>query len=156
MDKLQVQLVGQYTQTLTEKNRIVVPSEFRKLLAVGEDLYVAAHNNNYLEIYFGEYWQRLQAQVDELPSFNTSVREFKRIFFAQIELHNLDDQGRLLLTPQLLARLAQPKVKDKLVIVGAGDYLEIWSETAWQVKLQASARELPALLDRLSMLQTSR
>jgi division/cell wall cluster transcriptional repressor MraZ len=146
-------LIGQYSQTLTEKNRLVIPAKWRQNWHRDLSVFVASHQPNFLELYPQEKWLQLQEAVESLPRFNTSVREFKRLFYSQVDEQQLDTQGRVILTETMLANLNNPSVGNKLRMIGASELIEIWPEDSWEVKLSRQKADLPTLMDRVAMLQ---
>ena len=57
------------------------------------------------------------------------AQKFKRQFYSTVLAVEEDNQGRFLLSPTLRALAGITK---EVVIIGAGDRVEIWSEERWK------------------------
>jgi MraZ protein len=73
-------------------------------------------------------WERIEEDLQNLPSLNPAVKRFQRLMLGYATDIELDGNGRMLLPPSLrdYARLEK-----KLVLVGQGNKLELWSEDLW-------------------------
>lgn len=77
-------------------------------------------------------WQEFSRGVAALSMNLARARRLRRITFGGAFEQELDRQGRVLL-PQALRRYAA--VEEQVVIVGAGEYLEVWDALRWQEEL---------------------
>ncbi len=78
-------------------------------------------------------WERIETQIKALPTLKPAVKRFQRLVLGYASDLQLDANGRILL-PQSLRDHAQ--LDKKLVLVGQGDKLELWSETLWQAECE--------------------
>ncbi len=76
-------------------------------------------------------WERIEAEVQALPALKPAVKRFQRLVLGYATDIELDGNGRMLL-PQSLREYAQ--LDKKLVLVGQGNKLEIWSESLWMAE----------------------
>ncbi len=76
-------------------------------------------------------WERIEREVQELPALKPAVKRFQRLVLGYATDVELDGSGRMLL-PQSLREYAQ--LDKKLVLVGQGNKLEIWSEALWMAE----------------------
>jgi MraZ protein len=81
-----------------------------------------------LVIYPLPEWERFEQQVQALPAMKQAIRRFQRLILGYACDLELDGNGRMLL-PQSLREYAQ--LDKKLVLVGQGNKLELWSEELW-------------------------
>ena len=98
-------------------------------------------------------WERIEADIQSLPALNPAVKRFQRLMLGYAADIELDGSGRVLL-PQSLRDYAQ--LEKKVVLVGQGNKMELWSEEQWLVEQQAalsvaSGAELPAELLSLTL-----
>jgi MraZ protein len=99
-------------------------------------------------------WERIEQDIQGLPALNPAVKRFQRLMLGYATDLELDGNGRMLL-PQPLREYAQ--LDKKLVLVGQGNKLELWSEALWLAErdqaLQDSGpeAELPAELLSLTL-----
>jgi MraZ protein len=76
-------------------------------------------------------WERIESEVQALPALKPAVKRFQRLVLGYATDIELDGSGRMLL-PQSLREYAQ--LDKKLVLVGQGNKLEIWSESLWMAE----------------------
>jgi MraZ protein len=120
--------MGEYNHSLDSKGRLIVPSKFRDLL--GDEFYVTKGLDPCLVAYTPEKWQEvLDSLEDQLPTNFRNGREMRRYLIGGSAEVEIDKQGRVLI-PGNLRQFAH--LEKNLVLVGAGDYFEIWDEQAWQ------------------------
>ncbi len=81
-----------------------------------------------LAIYPLPEWERIEKEIQNLPALKPAVKRFQRLMLGYATDLELDGNGRMLL-PQSLREYA--RLDKKLVLVGQGNKLELWSETLW-------------------------
>lgn len=115
-------LSNNFRHNVDAKNRLFVPAKYREEL--GESFVVSKSiRGNYLKIYSHEEWEKYIAPIKLLPR-KTSEDALRFLIGNSIEV-SPDSQGRIILTP---AMLAFASITKGTVIVGCGDYAEIWAE----------------------------
>ncbi len=89
--------------TIDDKGRVVVPVRYRGLLsAAGEGrVVVTVDRDECLLIYSAPEWERIEQQLNSLPSLHPQVRRLQRLMIGHAEELLLDSHGRLALTPEL-------------------------------------------------------
>ena len=123
------------------KGRLAVPTRQREhLLALcsGEIVITVDTDSTCLVIYPLPEWERIEAAVQKLPALKPGVKRFRRLLLGYATDLKLDSNGRVLL-PQSLREYAQ--LQKKLVLVGQGTKLELWSEGLWEAELGSEADE---------------
>ena len=120
-------LTGTDEATIDDKGRILVGKKKRERL--GEPFAVALGPSGCLEAYPEWMWQRKLREMLVHDSTNLGREQYTRLILgsADDELR-FDSQGRVVV-PQKLRDMA--KLKDKVLLVGCGDRLEIWSKTEY-------------------------
>ncbi|QIL50533.1 division/cell wall cluster transcriptional repressor MraZ [Weissella coleopterorum] len=114
--------MGTYQHTLDSKNRLIIPAKFRNQL--GSGFVVTKGNEHSLHAYSQVGWETYQSKLNQLPSNNAKVRQFKRAILAGATEAEFDKQGRIVL-PNTLKEHAL--LKKDIVIIGYGDdEFEIW------------------------------
>jgi MraZ protein len=81
-----------------------------------------------LAIYPLPEWERIERDIQNLPTLKPAVKRFQRLMLGYATDLELDGNGRMLL-PQSLREYA--RLDKKLVLVGQGNKLELWSEALW-------------------------
>lgn len=123
------------------KGRLAMPARQREpLLSMcgGQIVVTIDTQAACLAIYPLPEWERIEREVQALPALNPAVKRFQRLLLGYAADLVLDGSGRMLL-PASLREYAQ--LDKKLVLVGLGNKLELWSEALW------SAEKEQALLD---------
>lgn len=134
------------------KGRMAIPTRVREELveSCGGRLVITAHTSDRcLLVYPEPEWLRLLPQIEALPSFNKQAQRVKRITIGYATQLDIDANGRVLV-PATLRDYA--RLEKKLMLVGQGKKLELWSEDAWLALLDESADdEIPAELLALTL-----
>jgi len=121
---------GVYEHTLDAKKRITLPRPYRTgfsdglVLAIPPDLkpciWIARP---------ADYEAYTQAALAELSPLSAKRLELERFFFGNSHDATLDGRERLMLPAQLIDHA---KLKERVLIVGAGQRLEVWDPEAWR------------------------
>jgi MraZ protein len=138
------------------KGRLAVPLRQREsLLAQSQGCVVITIDtqSRCLTLYPLPEWERIEAEIQSLPALNPAVKRFQRLMLGYAADIELDGSGRVLL-PQSLRDYAH--LEKKVVLVGQGNKLELWSEDQWLAEQEAALAvdaeaELPAELLSLTL-----
>jgi MraZ protein len=131
---------GTYRHRIDPKGRIPVPAAFRRALSEGAAArLVATVLDQCLAVYPLAEWQRLEAQLRQLPSFSRDVKALTRLLASRAVDCALDVQGRILL-PGPLRKAAE--LGAEAVVVGVVDRFELWAPPRWDDFLRESERLL--------------
>lgn len=112
---------GEFSHNVDTKNRLFVPARIR--LEIGKTFVVSQSlRGNYLKICSPEEWDRYVAPIKEMDRrFSEPLLRYLYGHSAELEA---DAQGRIIIPSEML-KFAQ--ISKETVIVGCGDYAEIWS-----------------------------
>ncbi len=113
------------------KGRLAMPARQREPLmsrCEGQIVVTIDTQTACLVIYPLPEWERIEQEIQGLPSLKPAVRRFQRLVLGYATDLELDANGRILL-PQSLREYA--RLDKKLVLVGQGNKLELWSEDLW-------------------------
>lgn len=121
-------LIGTDEATIDDKGRILVGKKKRERL--GEPFTMALGDVGCLVAYPEARWQSMVEEIMRYDAINQGRQQFTRLVLglADDEL-KFDAQGRFVV-PQKLRELA--KIKDRVMLVGCGDRLEIWAKEEWE------------------------
>lgn len=123
--------LGQYQHSFDNKGRLTIPVRFRELLAV-EGAFVTQGFDLNLMVLTPEKFETLSTRIQEMRMTEPNARLLKRMIFSSAERVEADKAGRILI-PEFLRQYAG--LQNLAVVVGAGDYFEIWSPDAWAEQL---------------------
>jgi MraZ protein len=113
------------------KGRLAMPARQREPLlsqCEGKIVITIDTQTKCLVVYPLPEWERIEKDIQALPALNPLVKRFQRLVLGYATDIELDGSGRLLL-PQSQREYAQ--LEKRLVLVGQGNKLEIWSESLW-------------------------
>lgn len=134
------------------KGRMAVPARVREMLESecgGRLVMTANHEDRCLVIYPEPRWLEVLPQIQALPNMNKAVKRLQRLMIGYASPLELDANGRVLVPPTLRDYAGLDK---KLILVGQGKSLELWSEERWFASLEESADdELPIEMQSLSL-----
>jgi MraZ protein len=121
--------LGRYQHTIDDKGRLIIPVRYREILERGAFVTQGFERN--LMVLTADGFDQLYANVNRMSLTDPSARDLKRFIFSTAERVEVDKIGRILL-PQYLRNLAQ--LESEVILVGVGDYFEIWSPSLWAQK----------------------
>ncbi len=141
--------LGQYRHNLDDKGRLTVPARYRELLEAGAFVLQGFDRN--LMALTAPAFEAMIRQVNQMNMVDPHTRELKRLLFSTADRIEPDKSGRILL-PQFLRELAG--LESEAVLVGVGDYFEIWAPDAWEAQF-AQLQDADANAQRFAGLQLS-
>lgn len=130
--------LGSDVINMDAKGRFSVPTRIREDLSseCGGRLVITAHpKERCLLVYPEPRWETLLEEIQSLPNLSDGAVRLQRLLIGYACRLELDGSGRLLLPPTLrhYANLGK-----KLMLVGQGQKLELWSEEGWNEWLRNS------------------
>lgn len=120
------------------KGRFAVPARQREGLleqCAGRVVLTIDTQSACLTLYPLPEWERIEAEIQALPALNPAVKRFQRLMLGYAADIELDGNGRVLI-PQSLRDYAH--LEKKVVLVGQGNKLELWSEERWVAERDAA------------------
>ena len=123
---------GTYYNTLDPKGRVIIPAQFRELLA-------SSHNNSKLILanevfdkclraYPVDEWSLLIEKMKDKPQTSEAVKYFMRRVIGSAQECEIDRQGRILV-PSVLRLNAG--LNSEIVLIGLGEKLELWDRNEY-------------------------
>ena len=137
-------LIGEYTHTIDDKNRLSLPAKFRQEL--GKKVILTPGLDGCLFVFTMKQWQSISAKLGESSMLQSDSRSFNRFMFAGAEEADVDSIGRILL-PEFLRKRA--KLKEKAVLIGVQDRVEIWDESEWLEYKRVIEKKADTLAEKL-------
>jgi MraZ protein len=120
---------GEFRHSIDEKNRITIPSRWRRD-GTEEFVILAEANDQFLLVMSPEEFSRMSIAVES--DGNVSARD-RRVFFRQLHAraqHGVADrQGRLVLPEELCKKVG---LKGEVALVGGRGRFEIWNLPRWK------------------------
>ena len=147
--KNNLMLIGEYIHTIDEKNRVSLPSKFRK--EMGKKIIITPGLGNCLFLFTNKEWLKVSKKLSnsdtDLSFLKADQRSFNRFMFGRASEVELDSIGRILIPDVLKDRI---NLKDKAVLIGVQDRVEIWNEQDWKKCEETFEKEADQLAENLS------
>ncbi len=141
-------LIGEYIHTIDEKNRISMPSKFRKEL--GKKIIITPGLDSCLFIFTLEEWKKVSKRLSDsetdLSFLKADKRSFNRYMFGRAAEVEIDRIGRILIPDFLKDRIG---LKDKAAIIGVEDRVEIWNDKEWLKNQEIVEKQAGELAEKL-------
>lgn len=124
-----VYFVGEHPRQLDDRGRFVLPAKIREKLE-GMVYITKAPVDKCLNLYTEEEWESIAEKMSSLPtSLDKNVAKLQRRIFGKACSGEVDKQGRISLTPELMELAG---LKKDIMLVGMNTKLEIWDAEEWQ------------------------
>ncbi len=137
--------IGEYRHTLDSKNRISLPAKFRKEL--GSSVVVTRGLDKCLFVYPKNAWREEAKKISRYSTGNAAGRGLSRLMLSGAIEADVDTSGRILI-PDYLKSFAT--LKEKSVVAGVSDRVEIWDEKAWERYTTAIERDADQFAESLA------
>ena len=116
---------GEFRHQLDDKNRVTVPSRWRRSGEGEELIMVPDPNGQCLLVMPPNEFDRVGAEAEKIDGISKrDLRVFLRRLHAQAQHGSFDKQGRLLLPDNFCKQLA---LKGEVALVGGRGRFEIWN-----------------------------
>ncbi|MFZ2072323.1 MAG: division/cell wall cluster transcriptional repressor MraZ [Minisyncoccia bacterium] len=141
-------LIGEYIHTIDEKNRVSMPSKFRK--EMGKKIIITPGLDQCLFIFTIKEWakvsKRLSDSDSDLSFLKADKRSFNRFMFGRAAEVELDTIGRILIPDFLKERIG---LSGKAAIIGVQDRVEVWNEKTWSQYKENVEKQADQLAEKL-------
>lgn len=95
-----------------------------------------------LVLYPSTKWDDIRGDLKRLSDYDEVEREFKRTYLEYAIPVGLDAMSRFLLTQKLLDWAG---LKKDVILVGVGDYIEIWDQQTYESRAKMSQKEFSGM-----------
>ncbi|MBI5134133.1 MAG: division/cell wall cluster transcriptional repressor MraZ [Candidatus Taylorbacteria bacterium] len=137
-------LIGEYTHSIDEKNRISLPVKFREKM--GKKVVVTPGLDHCLFVFTPKEWERITVKLSEASLGQADNRSFSRFMFGGAIEADIDSIGRILV-PDFLKEWGN--LKGKVSVVGVQSRVEIWNDKAWTAYKKGVEGKAGALAEKL-------
>ncbi len=138
-------LIGRQDTKIDEKNRIILPSKFRREL--GDNLIVTQGFESSLIVISVSKFELLLEGTRGKPIIDKSAREIERFLLGSAEEVTLDDKGRFIV-PSYLRNYAN--LTQEVSILGVMRYVQIWDKKRWETHNLELIKKIEPIAERLS------
>ncbi|MFM1515018.1 division/cell wall cluster transcriptional repressor MraZ [Helcococcus ovis] len=134
--------IGEYTHSIDDKGRVIMPSKFREELGV--KFYVTKGMEGCIFVYDEVEWKRLEEKTKNLKLTSKKARQFERLFYAPARELEFDKQGRFVI-PQNLRDYA--KIEKEASIIGVSSRIEIWDKNKYEEYISGSEMDYDSITE---------
>lgn len=139
---------GEFRHAIDEKNRLTIPSRWRRGEAE-EFVIVPEPQGQYLLVMSPDEFSRMIAQAETNPNVAPRDRRvFLRQFHARAQHGGADKQGRLVLPEDVCRQL---ELKDEVALVGGRGRFEIWNLKKWKRAHEAETPTYQHVADMIGL-----
>jgi len=125
--KVEHMFLGQYQHSIDDKGRLTIPARYRDILAA-EGAYVTLGFDRNLMVLSVPVFEHISKLINQTSVTDPDARILRRQIYSYAELVSVDKVGRILV-PQFLRDSVE--LGNEAMLVGAGNYFEIWSPVLW-------------------------
>ena len=136
--------IGEYIHSVDDKKRLSVPAKFRKDL--GKKAVITLGLNKCLSLYPTKEWNVFAAKLSKLSMGKSEDRGFSRTMLSGAFEVEIDSIGRILI-PEALKSYAS--LKEKVVLTGVYDRVELWDEESWKIYKAQMVAEADTMAEQL-------
>ncbi len=137
-------LIGEYTHTIDDKNRLSLPAKFRA--EMGKKVVVTPGLDGCLFVFTLKQWEKISGKLGESSILQGDTRSFNRYMLGGASEAEVDSIGRVLI-PDFLRERAN--LKEKVAVVGVQSRVELWNEKQWQDYKRGVEKQADTLAEKL-------
>ncbi len=137
-------LIGEYTHTIDEKNRMSLPVKFRK--EMGKVVVLAPGLDHCIFMFTKDQWKTISAKLADSSMLQADSRSFNRFMFGGAIEAAVDGAGRILVPDFLKERAG---LRSKVAVIGVETRAEIWDEKRWSTYKREVDKAADTLAEKL-------
>ena len=140
---------GIFHNNLDDKGRLSIPARFREQIRENHEtpLVLTLGFDQCLNLYPMDAWKKIEEKLSSLDTLNAEVRQFQRTIMKASDEVEIDQQGRIMISPVLRREAGLSK---NVVIVGSLHRVEIWDKQKYENYHSQTAQSLELLGQKLS------
>lgn len=137
---------GEYRHNLDAKGRLTIPSKYRS--QCGESVMVTIGFDGCISLFNHEGWEAYYNELISAKQNARDTRKLLRIIMARTSELEFDKLGRINIPKQLKDKVGLEK---EIVIIGAGDHVEIWAGETWDDFAVDAEEQLDDIFENMNM-----
>ncbi|MBM3179083.1 MAG: hypothetical protein FJZ86_01880 [Chloroflexi bacterium] len=118
--------LGHYSSQLKKSNHLLLPAEWRSLISGG--IYLTRGFDQNLLILRADAFKEIYARISSLNIADPLARLLLRMFLGTASFIQIAKNESFPIPPSLIN---YADLKSEVVIIGQGEYLEVWSPILW-------------------------
>ena len=138
---------SEYECKLDTKGRLVLPAKIKTNLpeVSTNELVIRKGFEPNLILYPMVEYKKIHHKISSLSEFNPEQRKLKRNFFRSIAQVELDNANRINIPRQMLAHA---QIEKGALLIGTGNYIEMWNPEVFSSHLIEDATEYSELAQK--------
>lgn len=124
--------LGQFRHNLDDKGRLTIPAVFRD--SVGQGAFISQGFDRNVMVMTAAYFQQVYERINAMSITDPAARLLRRLLLSNAYQVEVDKAGRILVPQNLRQFLG---LDGEAIVVGQGEYFEIWSPAGWDEQMQA-------------------
>lgn len=137
-------LIGEYSHSLDNKNRLSLPSKFRKTL--GKKIVMTRGLDTCIFLFTINEWGKIAEKLASQSVGSKDSRDLNRFFLSGAVEVEVDSAGRILV-PEYLKNFAN--LETKTTLAGLYSRIEIWNEEEWLKRQQSITENADSVASKL-------
>ncbi len=133
------------TQSTVENGRLPFPTNFKEYITGG--VYVTQGFDQNVLVLTATAFQELYERIVSLNMANPAARMLQRLILGSASFLEVGEK-QLIQLPEALMKYAG--LSSEAVIVGQGDYMEVWSPSQWKMQQQQIVDALASNADHFA------
>lgn len=142
-------IIGTYEVKIDAKGRLMLPASLKKQLATTDEARFVLKRSVFqkcLELYPMEEWKKVESKISKLNEFSKKTNNFIRMFNAGVKQIDMDAQGRLLVSKDLMT---YANLSKELVLSSAVNKIEIWDKQLYEDSLIMDDEDFASLAEEV-------
>jgi MraZ protein len=121
--------LGTFEVNLMEKGRMALPKKIRETLGGQRMVITIGFEECIFGFAEGSWYEVTKGELTRPLFSDKEGRDLRRKMCSSAQAIELDSQGRFIIPKEMID---YARIKDKLVVIGAGDHFEIWEKGKWE------------------------
>ena len=136
---------GNYSHSLDEKGRLVIPRKMRDEL--GTTIFIMKGFDGALSIYKSDAFEKLMKELETMSFNKKENRDYLRIKLASIVDLEVDKMGRVQIPQAILNKY---HISKDVIVLGAGDHIEVWDNKTYEEYYSSIEDDYEQIAERLA------
>ena len=142
--KWEIMFFGNYSHSLDEKGRLVIPKKMREEL--GNKIFIMKGFDGALAIYQESAYGKVMEELEKYSFNKKENRDYLRLKLASIVDLDVDKMGRVQLPVAILGKY---HINKDVVVLGAGDHIEVWDKARYEEYISSIEDNYEDIAERL-------
>ncbi|MSU55358.1 MAG: division/cell wall cluster transcriptional repressor MraZ [Candidatus Taylorbacteria bacterium] len=140
-------LIGEYTHTIDDKNRLSLPAKFRQ--EMGKKIVLTRGLDKCVSVFTLKEWHKIADKLSDSSMLQADSRSFNRFMFGGAVETEVDSIGRILV-PDFLKEWGG--LSTKVAVIGVQSRVEIWNEKSWATHKETIEKQADTLAEKLGQI----